>query len=139
MPDGWAFAIFRQLLQLPVCLDVPHIALGFYILQAIRQPAKQFMAVDTLIILLGSQALVLISVAGKTSLMEFEWFIFIANTGLITAMLFFRTRGSEVKKIARLKELAAEIKNTPKTERTEKPLSLKTEQAPQPVQASAPV
>jgi hypothetical protein len=74
------------------------LCLGFFLLKALRDPRRQYLGVDILILfLIGHVYFVLSYRLGYHALNPFEWFCACVDLGLAVSLVLHRTRSSQMK------------------------------------------
>jgi hypothetical protein len=79
-------------------LALSQLCLGFFLLKSMRDPRRQYLAVDVLILyLMGHVYFVLAYRLGYNALTPFEWVSGLVDLGLTVSLVLHRTRSSQMK------------------------------------------
>ncbi|HTB21293.1 MAG TPA: hypothetical protein VK914_01155 [bacterium] len=88
--DDYAEPYLRLLALTLLCL-------GFFMLKALRDPRRQYLAVDVLTLYMMGHVYFLLSFRlGYHALTPFEWFSGVMDLGLATSLVLHRTRSSQM-------------------------------------------
>jgi hypothetical protein len=78
-------------------LALSQLCLGFFLLKSMRDPRRQYLAVDVLILyMIGNVYFALAYRLGYNALTPFEWFSALMGLGLAVFLILYRTRSSQM-------------------------------------------